>query len=108
MDVSPTTAVSHALVGNMVVHGKELLLQFILRSNIRYIVIGYGNTFHQFEILVHFHTQLGKHILIPIRYHTFVSFRLTHHEDRQTAHFPVFVRNLIVVILFTDSRHFLI
>ena len=108
VDISPATAVGHTLVGNMIVHSEELLLQLILYSDIRRIVISNGYALHQFEVFIHFHAQFGKHILIPIRYHTFVSFRLTYHEDRQTAHLTVSICNLVEVVLLTNSRHFLI
>ena len=55
MDISPTTAISYSLIGDVVVHRQELLFQLILCHSIRSVVIGIGYPAHQIEILTHFH-----------------------------------------------------
>ena len=55
MDIPPTTAIGYSLISDMVVHGQELLFQFILCHSIRSIVIGIGYPAHQIEILTHLH-----------------------------------------------------
>ena len=82
VDIAPAAAIGNALVGNMVVHGKKLPFQFISHAGIQSIVIGYGDALHQVEVFVHLHAQPGKHIFIPIRYHTFISLRLPDHKNR--------------------------
>ena len=108
VDVAPAAAVSHALVGDVVVHGQELLPQLVAQRVVLGVQIGSGDALHQVEIIVHLHAQLGKHVLVPAGYHAFVGLGLTHHEDGQTAHLAVLVGNLIEVIRLADGLHLLV
>ena len=108
MDIAPTAAIGYPLVGDVVVHGQELLPQLVAQRVVLGVQIGSGDALHQVEIVVHLHAQLGKHILVPAGYHAFVGFGLTHHEDGQTAHLAVLIGNLIEVIRLADALHLLV
>ena len=108
MNVSPATSVCHSLVGDMVVHGHEFLTHFLLHPGILRIMIRQGNGFHQVEIRLHLHAQFGKHVLVPVRNHPLVSLRLTHHEDRQSAHLSILIYNMISVVFPTDIVNLLL
>ena len=108
VDISPTATVSHTLVGNMVVHGQELLPQLIAQSIVFGIQVSSGYALHQVEIVVHLHAQLGEHILVPAGYHTLVSLGLAYHEDGQTAYLAVLISDLIEIVCLADGLHFLI
>ena len=106
MNVAPATAISHSLIGDMVIHRQEFLLHLLpeLRS-CSTVIIGYGNPFHQVEIGTHLYTELGQHILVPIRYNPFVSLGSTYHIDRYACHLPILVGYLIEIIFLADCLH---
>ncbi len=109
MDIPPTTAISHPLVCYMVIHSQEFLLHFFLKFRVRStIIIRNSNPFHQIKIGTHFYTELGQHILVPVRYNPFISFGSAHHINRYTRHLTVFISNLIEIIFLADSLHFFI
>ena len=108
VDVAPAAAISHALVGDVVVHGQELLPQLVAQRVVLGVQIGSGDALHQVEIIAHLHAQLGEHVLVPAGYHAFVGLGLAHHEDGQTAHLAVLVGNLIEVIRLADGLHLLV
>ena len=74
MNISPTTAISNSLIGNMIVHREEFIFHFCSDNSIFSIVIGNSYPFHQIKISFHLDSQLSQHILIPIGYHPFISF----------------------------------
>ena len=103
MDISPTTTISHALIGYVIVHCQELLLHFFPNHRFRRtIIICNSYSFHQIEISTHFHTHLSEHILVPIRNDSFISFGGTYHIDRYSRNLTVFVSDLIEIIFLAN------
>jgi len=102
MDISPTTAISNSLIGDMIVHREEFIFHFCSDNSIFSIVIGNSYPFHQIKISFHLDSQLSQHILIPIGYHPFISFRSTYHKNRYSGYLTVFIRNIIKLILLTN------
>ncbi len=108
VDISPATAVGNALVGGVIVHGDEFLLQLASQHRILRIVISSGNAFHQIEVVAYLHPQFGKHVLVPIGYHTFVCLGVTYEIDRTSCYLAVLVGNLIKIILLANGLHLLV
>ena len=108
VDIPPATAVGNTLVGGVIVHGDEFLLQLVFQRRILRIVVGDGDAFHQVEIVAYLYPQSGEHIFVPIGYHTFVCLGVTYEIDRTSCHLAVLVGNPIKIILLTDGLHLLV
>ena len=109
VDIAPATAVSHSLIGDMVIHRHKFPLHFLTGRRIRLtVMVSYRNPFHQIKISTHLDSHLGQHIFVPVRNHPLVGFGRTHHENGHSGNLPVLIGNPVEIIFLTDGFHFLL
>ena len=98
VDIAPATAVGYALVGDVVVHGEELLSHFVAVCGVGSVVVGCGDAPHQVHVVAEVHTPFLEDASIDFRGDTFVGFDLASEEDGHAAHLAVAIGYLIEVV----------
>ena len=94
--IAPAAAPANTLVGDVVVHEEEHLLQFGLVGSFGSVVPCECNLLHEVEILQHFKSGAGQYVLVPRLDDALVSFGVAYIPDRCTGDVAVLAADVVL------------
>ena len=94
--IAPAAAPANTLVGDVVVHEEEHLLQFGLVGSFGSVVPCECNLLHKIEILKHFKTRAGQYVLVPRLDDALVSLGVAYIPDRCTGDVAVLAADVVL------------
>ena len=94
--IAPAAAPAYTLVGDVVVHEEEHLLQFGLVGSFGSVIPCECNLLHEIEILQHFKSGAGQYVLVPRLDDALVSLGVAYIPDRCTRDVAVLAADVVL------------
>ena len=107
VDVTPATAPTNALVGDVLVHKEEHLLKLVLVGILYSVVVSDSYTLHEGEVVGHLISSACEDVLVPRRDHTLVSLGMTHKPYSLTSDNTLLLADAILGKLGANLVHLL-
>ena len=107
VDVAPAAAPANALVGDVLVHKEEHLLELVLICILNSVVVSDSYALHKGEVVGHLVAGTCEDVLVPRRYHTLVSLGMAHKPDALTCYHALLLADAILGKLGANLVHLL-